>query len=78
MAEIHYIGNIGDLINEVSLAYGAGRIKGLMCQLLLNDGTYATASAGDISYLEKLGLLESAKHDAFANSIGLFQPGSHL
>ena len=78
MSAVRHFGSTGELIDDLARAYEAGRLKGLIALTVLNDGEFATAFSGDLGYLEKLGLLESAKQDAFAAALGLVQPGRQL
>lgn len=50
---------ISDIVEEVN----KGHVKGLMFQILYDDNWHATGSTTNLLYLEKLGLLESAKMD---------------
>lgn len=51
------------LVEQINELYQCGNIKGLTVQICLNDGEFITGSSGDITFIEKLGLIESAKHD---------------
>ena len=50
-------------IDELMKFYREGNIRGFQFQLVQSDGQFVTGRCGDISYLEKLGLLEAAKAD---------------
>ena len=50
---------IEDIIREAN----TGQAKGIMFQILYDDGGHMTCTTTNLTYLEKLGLLESAKQD---------------
>jgi DNA-binding Xre family transcriptional regulator len=52
-------------IDEINKLYRNGKIKGITFQLLLEDGEFVTCHSGDITFLEKLGMIESAKNNIF-------------
>lgn len=52
-------------IEEINKLYREGKIKGITFQIKLADGEFITCHSGDISFLEKLGMIESAKNDIF-------------
>jgi hypothetical protein len=52
---------IGAAITDLVEAYLDGDIKGIMIQYISKDGGLAVSSVGDIGYLEKIGILETAK-----------------
>ena len=51
------------VLEELNKQQAAGEIKGITAQVVLHDGSFATMHAGDLSYIEKVGLLESAKQN---------------
>lgn len=58
------------MVEHVNGLYREGKIKGFTVQILQTNGEMITGTCGDISFLEKLGLIEMAKQDIFyeANS----------
>lgn len=63
MASIFHIDKVGWAIEQLLEEYNKGNIKGLMFQHINLDGTFICCTSGDLSYIEKLGLLESTKGD---------------
>jgi len=61
--KLSHINTIGSCIQYLVDSYAAGQVKGVMIHILNKDGTFENGKAGEITYLEKLGLLESAKGD---------------
>jgi hypothetical protein len=55
-------------IEEINKLYRDGKIKGFTIQIMLNDGEFITGAIGDISFLERLGMIESAKNDIFLSA----------
>lgn len=55
-------------IEEINKLYRDGKIKGFTIQIMLNDGEFITGACGDISFLERLGMIESAKNDIFLSA----------
>jgi len=60
---VKHIDNIGWAIDKLLECHKAGKIKGLMIQMLDKDGCFYNSRAGNLNYIEMLGLLESAKDD---------------
>lgn len=56
-------------VEEVNKFYREGNVKGFMFQVLKDDGTFITCHCGDIGYINKLGLLESAKADIINSAL---------
>ncbi len=55
-------------VEEINKLYREGKIKGITFQIMIDDGEFITCHSGDISFLEKLGMIESAKNDIFLSS----------
>ncbi len=55
-------------VEEINKLYREGKIKGFTVQIMHTDGEFSTASCGDISFLEKLGMVETAKNDIFISA----------
>lgn len=53
---------VDDILEEVN----KGHVKGIMYQILFDDDWHQTGSTNNLLYIEKLGLLESAKMDVHA------------
>lgn len=53
------------MIEGINELYRNGEIQGLTIQIKKKDGEMYTGHCGDISFLEKIGLVETAKHDIF-------------
>jgi hypothetical protein len=60
-------------VEQINELYRKGEIKGLNVQIMLKDGEFITGSSGDISFLEKIGLIETAKHDIFLKADGFIE-----
>jgi hypothetical protein len=54
------------MLNELIEKINQGEVKGFMYQIIFDNGEYLTAWSNNISYLERLGVLESTKQDMFA------------
>jgi|GEM_PF-4741413 len=52
-------------VEKINSLYQEGNLKGFTFQITCNDNNFITGSSGNISFLEKLGLIEAAKHDLF-------------
>ncbi|TKC15686.1 hypothetical protein [Robertmurraya kyonggiensis] len=52
-------------LEEINSLYRDGKLKGFTIQAMQQDGEFITGSCGDISFLEKLGMIECAKNDIF-------------
>lgn len=50
-------------IQQIQDLYTQGNIRGFTIQIIQNDGECITGSCGDLSFLEKIGLIETAKQD---------------
>jgi hypothetical protein len=48
-------------LDKMNRMYAAGEIVGFQAQVQLNNATFVTLRAGNLTYIEKLGLLEAAK-----------------
>jgi hypothetical protein len=67
------LGNVKNLMSTdvarqleyVSELYRAGQIRGILFQVLLTSDDAITSSGGQMSFIEKIGLLETAKQDLF-------------
>lgn len=60
------LGNIGVvqfMLEELIKRINTGEVKGLMYQIVMEDGSYLNAWSNNISYTERLGVLESTKQD---------------
>ena len=53
------------LVEELNKLYRDGKIKAFNMQILLKDEEFITGECGDINFLERLGLVEVAKHDMY-------------
>ncbi|WP_147536091.1 hypothetical protein [Bacillus marasmi] len=56
------------LVEEITKLYQQGAVKGLVVQIMQTNGEFITGSCGDISFLEKLGMIESAKQDIYLSA----------
>lgn len=61
------------MVEQINELYRQGKIQGISVQMLQIDGEYITGSSGEMSYLEKLGLVESAKQDIMLSANGLIE-----
>ena len=57
-------------IEEINKLYQSGELRGIQFQAVLNDGSFITGNAGDLAYLERLGLLEAAKENIWLANDG--------
>jgi hypothetical protein len=57
--------DIARQLEYVSELYRAGQIRGILFQVLLTSDDAITSSGGQMSFIEKIGLLETAKQDLF-------------
>jgi len=53
------------MVEELNKLYRDGKIKAFNMQILLKDEEFITGECGDINFLERLGLVEVAKHDMY-------------
>ncbi|UED81947.1 hypothetical protein FH508_0008640 [Lysinibacillus sp. CD3-6] len=56
-------------LQQIHDLYMQGKIKGVTMQIALTDGEFATTHSGELSYLEKLGLIEAAKQDLLVSTL---------
>lgn len=65
MAEVHNLVSNGVAwgIEELNRFYREGKIRGLQFQFIQPDDQFVTGRCGDMSYIEKLGLLDAARAD---------------
>jgi len=61
MGKIVHLGNTGEIIDYLEEKYQQGEIKNIVVCLINHNGIFEVSWDKDISYLEKLGLLEAAK-----------------
>lgn len=61
--EYEKIGMIQDFINNLMEFVNEGSIEGMIMQIKLNDGSTCSMFTDNLSFIEKLGLLESCKMD---------------
>ena len=71
MCRVVYLDSVGQAIGKLLDYYDSGEVVGLLFQVVFNDGSFATCKAGDMSYLEMIGLLEAAKEDVRASVYGV-------
>lgn len=62
MTKIVRLGSVGETINQLNRKFEQDEIEGLVVCIKNKDGTFDVAWA-DLSYIERLGLLEAAKGD---------------
>lgn len=67
--EIVASNNVAWMVQRINDLYMQGKLKGLTVQMVMTDDEFATAHSGDLSYLEKLGLIEAAKQDLLVSSL---------
>lgn len=53
------------MVEQLNKLYRDGKIKAFNMQILLKDEEFITGECGDINFLERLGLVEVAKHDMY-------------
>ena len=53
------------MVEELNKLYQQGKIKAFNMQILLKDDEFITGECGDINFIERLGLIEVAKHDIY-------------
>lgn len=58
-------------IQQIQDLYMQGNIRGFTIQIMQNDGESMTAHCGELSFIEKLGLIEMAKQDMTLSVNGL-------
>lgn len=63
MDKIIRLGGVGEILDYLEAKHQRGEIKGVLVCVINHDGTFEVSWNNDISYLERLGLLEAAKGD---------------
>lgn len=63
MSDINDVACVQQAIDDVIKEVNEGNVKGLTFQVLYDDGCHMTGATTNLTYLEKLGMLESAKND---------------
>ena len=56
-------------LQQLNTLYATGRLKGFTAQMMLTENESGTLHCGDISYIEKLGLIEMAKQDLLVGAL---------
>lgn len=62
-SDVGDIGVVQFMLEELIKRINTGEVKGLMYQIVMEDGSYLNAWSNNISYTERLGVLESTKQD---------------
>lgn len=63
MTKIVRFDTIGEVLDELQEQYDKGNVQGLVIAFVDKDGHTMTTAQGNISFIEKLGLVEVAKQD---------------
>lgn len=66
MGNLRDVACVQQVIDDILEAVNEGNVKGIMYQLVFDDDWHQTGSTNNLLYIEKLGLLESAKMDVHA------------
>jgi len=68
-AKVEFMDDIGNVIAEVTAMYHRGEVDGIMFIVKSKkEDAFQHVSCGNLNYLEKIGMLESAKHDVFLDA----------
>lgn len=55
-------------LQKIQQLYTDGNIRGFAIQIVQKDDDTVTAHCGELSFIEKLGLIEQAKQDLFVSA----------
>jgi hypothetical protein len=63
-----------DAIDDIQARFKRGEVEGIVFGLKLSDGSFVGGWAGDISFLERIGIIASMAWDQQAVAAGLIKP----
>jgi len=71
MSKVVRLGSVGEAIDQLNKKFEQGEIEGLVLCIKNKDGTFEIGWA-ELSYIERLGLLEAAKGNCYYAALCIY------